>query len=84
MPRVAGDEDIPAKVEELAAELVELLRAAGEAVQQDQRTLGASAVRVEPGVAERVDVRAVEVLQRAGDPDAFRVVVAGHRLQRLS
>ena len=51
VPRVAGDQDVPAELEEPAADRIELLWAVGEAVQQDQRSLHPAPVGVEPRIA---------------------------------
>src|SRR5438445_12106994 len=76
--RVAGDEDVPAHLEELLAERIELLRAVGETVQQNEGSLGSAAVGVEPGLTDGVDVRAVEVLDARGDPNGIFVCIATH------
>jgi hypothetical protein len=74
MPGVARDEDVPTAVEELATDRVELLRASGELMEQHESPLRAISVGVQPGVALRVDVGAVEIFQRCGDTDAFVVM----------
>src|SRR5260370_8256343 len=78
MVRIRGDENVPAQVVEPLGQVVELLRAVGEPVQQYQRTLGALAVDVQASAANGVDVGSIERLEAVGALNSSFVRVAGH------
>src|SRR5712671_2035435 len=78
MARIPRDENVPAQLVEGPAQVVELLRAVGEPVQQYQRTLRAPAVDVQTSAAKGVDVGSIEGLEAAGDLNSSLVRVAGH------
>jgi hypothetical protein len=78
MARIPGDEDVPAQPVKVLAEVVELLRAVREAMQQDHGALGAVAVGVEARVTRRVDVGTVEVLETGGNLNSSFVRIAAH------
>src|SRR6266853_879139 len=78
MARISRDENVPAQLVEGPAQVVELLRAVGEPVQQYQRTLRAPAVDVQTSAANGVDVGSIERLEAAGDLNSSFVRVAGH------
>src|SRR5260370_7763849 len=78
MARIPRDENVPAQLVEGLAQVVELLRAVGEPVQQYQRTLGALAVDVQARAANGVDVGSIERLEAAGDLNSSLVRAAGH------
>src|SRR5258708_28256411 len=78
MARIPRDENVPAQAVKAPAEVVELLRAVGEPVQQYQRTFRAVAMDVQASAAKGVDVGSVERLKTACDLNSSFVRVAGH------
>jgi hypothetical protein len=78
MARVPGDEHVPAQLEELLPERVELLRAIRKPMKEDEGPLGSAAVCVEARMTHWVDVRTIELLEARGDFDSSLVCIAAH------
>ena len=78
MARVPGDEHVPAQLEELLPERVELLRAIRKPMKEDEGPLGSATVSVEARVTHGIYVRTTEFQKARGDFDSSLVCIAAH------